>query len=97
MLVRTGYRRAYEDCRAGLTLVRDERDRILRSLEKHRLGKSLPSRLGGRQLCFMHIGKTAGTSIQQALFEARRDAAISTSRRKIPTPPRRRSSRSAMS
>jgi hypothetical protein len=75
-LMRKGDRRAYEDCRAELTLVRDERDRILRSLEKQRLGRSLPPGLGGRQLCFMHIGKTAGTSIQHALFEAMRDAAI---------------------
>lgn len=77
LMLRRGYRRAYEDCYAQLTLVRDERDRVLRSLEKLRLGKAtLPPGLGGRQLCFMHIGKTAGTSVQHALFEAMHDAAI---------------------
>jgi hypothetical protein len=32
--------------------------------------------LNGRQLCFLHIGKTAGTSIQHALFEAMRGKKI---------------------
>jgi Galactose-3-O-sulfotransferase len=73
-----GYRqRAYDECRAQLTLVRDERDRILRSLEKARAGKApLPPGLDGRQLCFLHIGKTAGTSVQHALFEVMQDTAI---------------------
>jgi hypothetical protein len=71
------YRRAFERCNAELTIVRDERDRILRSLEKIRLGnKVLPLGLRGRQLCFLHIGKTAGTSLQHALFEVMHDAAI---------------------
>ena len=77
VMLRGGYRREFERCNAQLTLVRDERDRILRSLEKHRIGsKTLPPGLRGRQLCFMHIGKTAGTSLQHALFEAMPDAAI---------------------
>jgi sulfotransferase famil protein len=72
-----GYQGAYEDCCAQLAAVRDERDRVLRSLEKLRIGK-VPLRPGlhGRQLCFMHIGKTAGTSVQQALFEAMQGTAI---------------------
>lgn len=72
-----GYRNAYETCCSQLASVRDERDRILRSLEKLKGGKvPLPPGLRGRQLCFMHIGKTAGTSIQHALFEAMRGTAI---------------------
>ena len=75
--LRGGYRRALERSNAQLTLVRDERDRILRSLEKLRIGnRTLPPGLRGRQLCFLHIGKTAGTSLQHALFEAMPDAAI---------------------
>jgi hypothetical protein len=77
-----GYRGAYEVCCAQLASVRDERDRILRSLEKLRGDKgplssppSLPG-LRGRQLCFMHMGKTAGSSLQLALFEIMREAAI---------------------
>jgi hypothetical protein len=76
IMMRKGYRRAYEDCRVELIHVRDERDRILRSLEKLRLGKSQLPGLGGRQLCFLHVGKTAGTSVQHALFEAMGNAAI---------------------
>jgi hypothetical protein len=37
---------------------------------------SLPPGLGGRQLCFMHIGKTAGTSVQHALFKVMNRSAI---------------------
>jgi hypothetical protein len=56
----------------------DERDRILKTLGKiSKKRRSLPSGLTGRQLCFLHIGKTAGTSVQEALFEALGDAAIS--------------------
>jgi hypothetical protein len=61
---------------AELSRLRDERDRILRSLEKLRLGRSVPPGLCGRQLCFMHIGKTAGTSVQHTLLEAMAGAAI---------------------
>jgi hypothetical protein len=67
---------AYLRRSAELSLVRDERDRILRSLEKLRTGRSLPAGLRGRQVCFMHIGKTAGTSLQHALMEAMSDAAV---------------------
>ncbi|MGC2087563.1 MAG: sulfotransferase family 2 domain-containing protein [Bradyrhizobium sp.] len=57
--------------------MRDERDRILRSLETLRTGKApLPPGLRGRQLCFLHIGKTAGTSVQHALFETMQGTAI---------------------
>lgn len=72
-----GYQRLYEVRCAELTSVRDERDRILRSLERQRAGKAaLPPGLQGRQLCFLHIGKTAGTSVQHALFEAMSGTAI---------------------
>lgn len=72
-----GYQRLYEVRCAELTSVRDERDRILRSLERHSAGKALlPPGLDGRQLCFLHIGKTAGTSVQHALFETMRGTAI---------------------
>jgi Sulfotransferase family len=47
-----------------------------RTLRRLVLGKSLPPGLRGRQLCFLHIGKTAGTSVQHALFEAMRYAKI---------------------
>jgi hypothetical protein len=36
----------------------------------------LPPGLRGRQLCFMHIGKTAGTSVQHALFRVMQGSAI---------------------
>lgn len=72
-----GYHAAYEEACAGQAIARDERDRILRSLEKlNRVKSTLPSRLDGRQLCFLHIGKTAGTSLQESLFETMSDAAI---------------------
>lgn len=72
-----GYHAAYEDCCTQLAAARDERDRILRSVEKLGWAKStLPRRLNGRQLCFLHLGKTAGTSLQNALFETMSDAAI---------------------
>jgi len=84
--LQNGYRRyrilrmgldAYRKLSAELTSVRDERDRILRSLETLRTGKApLPPGLGGRQLCFLHIGKTAGTSVQHALFETMQGTAI---------------------
>ncbi len=84
--VQNGYRRyrilrlglaAYRSVSAELTSVRDERDRILRSLETLRTGKApLPPGLRGRQLCFLHIGKTAGTSVQHALFETMHGTAI---------------------
>jgi hypothetical protein len=68
---------AYRQLSAELASVRDERDRILRSLETLRTGKApLPSGLRGRQLCFLHIGKTAGTSVQHALFEIMQGTAI---------------------
>src|ERR1700761_6787821 len=83
---RLGYRRyrilrmglkAYRHVSAELITVRDERDRILRSLETMRAGKApLPPGLRGRQLCFLHIGKTAGTSVQHTLFDALKRAAI---------------------
>ncbi len=77
MMLRKGYRRAFKDCHAQLTEVRNERDRVLRSLERLRVGRtSVPPGLRGRQLCFLHIGKTAGTSLQHALFESLHDAAI---------------------
>jgi hypothetical protein len=67
------YRRLFSE----LATVRDERDRILRSLETLRTGKGpLPQGLRGRQLCFLHIGKTAGTSVQHALFETMHGTAI---------------------
>jgi hypothetical protein len=82
----TGYRHyrllrlgleAYRRLFSELATVRDERDRILRSLETLRTGKaSLPPGLCGRQLCFLHIGKTAGTSVQHALFETMHGTAI---------------------
>jgi len=72
-----GYRAAFEALSAEVSQVRDERDRVLTTLHKvNRQRRSLPSGLDGRQLCFLHIGKTAGTSIQHALFEALWDAAI---------------------
>jgi hypothetical protein len=84
--VQNGYRRyrilrlgfaAYRNLASELTSVRDERDRILRSLETLRTGKApLPPGLRGRQLCFLHIGKTAGTSVQHALFETMQGTAI---------------------
>jgi hypothetical protein len=45
--------------------VRTLRFRATNIIDRHR-----NRRLGGRQLCFLHIGKTAGTSLQHALFEA---------------------------
>jgi hypothetical protein len=61
-----GYRGADETGCAELALERDERNRILRGLEKLRSGKTvLLMRL--RQLRFMHIGKTAAAAIQHAL------------------------------
>lgn len=72
-----GYRRAYEERCSDLALAQDRRKRVLDSLEKSRDPKrTLPQGLAGRQLCFMHIGKTAGTSLQHALFEAMQGAAI---------------------
>jgi hypothetical protein len=72
-----GYRGAYEACSAELAKMRDERDRILSSLEKKAARQpSTPRGPGGRQICFMHIGKTAGTSLQHALFEAMKGAPI---------------------
>ncbi len=66
-----GYRAAFEALSAEVSQVRDERDRVLTTLHKvNRQRRSLPSGLD------MHIGKTAGTSIQHALFEALWDAAI---------------------
>jgi hypothetical protein len=68
---------AYRRLSSELATVRDERDRILRSLETMRAGKSpLPPGLRGRQLCFLHIGKTAGTSVQHALFEVMKGTPI---------------------
>jgi hypothetical protein len=62
---------------ADLGTASHERDRILRSLETLRVGKApLPPGLQERQLCFLHIGKTAGTSVQHALFEAMHGTAI---------------------
>jgi hypothetical protein len=67
----------YQHLLTQLTSVRDERDRILRSLETLRTGKApLPVGLHGRQLCFLHIGKTAGTSVQHALFETMQGTTI---------------------
>jgi Sulfotransferase family len=75
-ILRTGLD-AYRHLAAELASVRDERDRILRSLETLRTGKApLPPGLRGRQLCFLHIGKTAGTSVQHALFETMQGTAI---------------------
>jgi len=73
-----GYRGAYETACKSLALAQDDRDRILRSLEKLvARNKLLLSPLGEeRQICFMHIGKTAGTSLQHALFEAMSDGTI---------------------
>jgi hypothetical protein len=72
-----GYRAAFEALSAEVSQVRGERDRVVKTLHKvSRQRRSLPSGLDGRQLCFLHLGKTAGTSIQHALFEALWDAAI---------------------
>jgi hypothetical protein len=72
-----GYRAAFEALSAEVSQVRNELDRVLTTLHKvSRQRRSLPSGLTGRQLCFLHIGKTAGTSVQHALFEALWDAAI---------------------
>lgn len=72
-----GFRDAYEVCSHELAQVRDERDRILRSLErKASCRPSKPSGPNGRQLAFLHIYKTAGSSLQDALFEAMEDAPI---------------------
>jgi Galactose-3-O-sulfotransferase len=72
-----GYRAAFEGLSAEVAQVRDERDRLLETLRKVSDGRrSLPPGLAGRQLCFLHIGKTAGTSVQHALFEAFWGAAI---------------------
>ncbi|UFZ06408.1 sulfotransferase family protein [Bradyrhizobium ontarionense] len=72
-----GYRGAYENCCGELALAKDRRRRLLNSLEKSRNDERiLPNGLAGRQLCFMHIGKTAGTSLQHALFEAMKGTAI---------------------
>jgi hypothetical protein len=72
-----GYRAAFEALSAEVSQVRDERDRVLKTLHKvSRQRRCLPSGLDGRQLCFLHIGKTAGTSVQHALFDALWDAAI---------------------
>lgn len=66
-----------ETLSSELATVRHERDRMLRSLEALRIGRvPLPPGLRGRQLCFLHIGKTAGTSVQHALFEMMHGAAI---------------------
>jgi hypothetical protein len=63
-----GYRGAYETGWAELALARDERDPILRSLERLRSRRTvLLSRLRGHRLRVMHIGKTAATAIRHAL------------------------------
>jgi hypothetical protein len=72
-----GYRAAFETLSAEVAQIRDERDRLLETVRK--IGdqrRSQPPGLAGRQLCFLHIGKTAGTSLQHALFESLSDAAI---------------------
>jgi hypothetical protein len=78
--LRGGYdlcRFAFEAFRWWRSLARDERDRLLRTLRtRSNAQRTLPSGLAGRQLCFLHIGKTAGTSLQHALFEALSGAAI---------------------
>lgn len=72
-----GFRGAYEASCKELARTRDERDRALRSLEKRAArSPSTPHGPDGRQICFLHIGKTAGTSLQHALFEAMGDAPI---------------------
>jgi Galactose-3-O-sulfotransferase len=74
---RDGYRAAFEALSAEAAQLRDDRERVLKTLRKvSREARSLPPGLAGRQLCFLHIGKTAGTSIQYALFEVLRHAAI---------------------
>jgi len=60
---RDGYRSAYEEISTRLAY--SERDATLH-LNAYR---QAPPRLRARQLCFMHIGKTAGTSLQHLLRE----------------------------
>ena len=58
-----GSRAAFEALRAKVSQVRDERDRVLTTLHKvARQQRSLPSGLDRRQLCFLHLRKTAGTA-----------------------------------
>jgi Galactose-3-O-sulfotransferase len=71
------YRAVFEAFSADAAQARDERDRLLETIRKVSNEKRpVPPGLAGRQLCFLHIGKTAGTSLQHALFEAISDAAI---------------------
>ncbi|WP_315768282.1 MULTISPECIES: hypothetical protein [unclassified Bradyrhizobium] len=72
-----GFCAAYETCCAERSRALDECDRLFRSLEKF-LGRATASGPGpdGHQICFLHIGKTAGTSLQHALSDAFKDAVI---------------------
>lgn len=78
--LRHGYdlcRLAFKAFRWWRSLARDERDRLLNTLRTlSNAPRPLPPALAGRQLCFLHIGKTAGTSLQHSLFEALSGAAI---------------------
>jgi galactose-3-O-sulfotransferase len=72
-----GYRAAFEASCADAARARVERDRLLETICKVNYEKRpVPPGLAGRQLCFLHIGKTAGTSLQHALFEVASDVAI---------------------
>jgi hypothetical protein len=57
--------------------LRAERGALESTLERVRRSKhSLPPALRSNQLCFMHIGKTAGTSLHHMLLEAMPDADV---------------------
>ena len=74
---RDGYVRAYETASTESAHRMDRHVRMIGALRKLGQSKqSLPPGLEGRQLCFLHIGKTAGTSVQHALMETFFDASI---------------------
>lgn len=72
-----GFQAAYRNSCADLARVTDHRDRIIAALNaRGQVNPALPPALHGRQFCFLHIGKTAGTSLHHAILEAMPGATV---------------------